>query len=178
MVWVIKKHDWERPGRSGTTVHTSPHTHSQRRAAGWFSVSIEVERVCLVAQALDRSRAGTPGRHRVREGALGLPWARSRRWGRHFDHVRSEVTRAHIDDKPLDINAAYARFVRLAHMRLQAYGYKWYRWYSRQQFRAFPKVVPLKHRQKKLIESGPDAEYLINPTLSAEFRRTPDKERN
>ena len=42
----------------------------------------------------------------------------------------------------------------------------------------FPKVVPLKHRKKKLIESGPDAEYLINPTLSAEFRRTPDKERN
>ena len=44
----------------------------------------------------------------------------------------AEVTRAHIDDKPLDINAAYARFVRLAHLRLQAYGYKWYRWYSRQ----------------------------------------------
>ena len=90
----------------------------------------------------------------------------------------AEVTRAHIDDKPLDINAAYARFVRLAHLRLQAYGYKWYRWYSRQQFRAFPKVVPLKHRQKKLIESGPDAEYLINPTLSTELRRIPDKERN
>ena len=90
----------------------------------------------------------------------------------------AEVTRAHIDDKPLDIDAAYARFVRLAHLRLQAYGYKWYRWYSRQQFRAFPKVVPLKHRQKKLIESGPDAEYLINPALSTEFRRTPDKERN
>ena len=34
----------------------------------------------------------------------------------------AEVTRAHIDDKPLDISAAYARFVRLAHMRLQAYG--------------------------------------------------------
>jgi hypothetical protein len=37
----------------------------------------------------------------------------------------AEVTRAHIDDKPLDINAAYARFVRLAHLRVQAYGYKW-----------------------------------------------------
>ena len=62
------------------------------------------------------------------------------------------MTRAHIDDKPLDINAAYARFVRLAHLRVKAYGYKWYRWYSRQQFREYPKVVPLKHRQKKLME--------------------------
>ena len=30
-----------------------------------------------------------------------------------------EVTRAYIDDKPLDISAAYARFVRLAHLRVQ-----------------------------------------------------------
>ena len=115
-----------------------------------------------------------PGRNKWEpadpEEAAMISWA--------WRALYAEVTRAHIDDKPLDINAAYARFVRLAHMRLQAYGYKWYRWYSRQQFRAFPKVVPLKHRQKKLIESGPDAEYLINPTLSAEFRRTPDKERN
>ena len=83
----------------------------------------------------------------------------------------AEVTRAHIDDKPLDISVAYARFVRLAHLRVQAYGYKWYRWYSRQQFREYPKVVPLKHRQKKRIESGPDAEYLIAPTLRAELRK-------
>jgi hypothetical protein len=33
----------------------------------------------------------------------------------------AEVTRAHIDDKPLDINAAYARFVRLAHLRVHTY---------------------------------------------------------
>jgi hypothetical protein len=90
----------------------------------------------------------------------------------------AEVTRAHIDDKPLDISAAYARFVRLAHLRVQAYGYKWYRWYSRQQFREYPKVVPLKHRHKKLIESGPDAEYLIAPTLRAELRKVPEKERD
>jgi hypothetical protein len=88
----------------------------------------------------------------------------------------AEVTRA-----PLDISAAYARFVRLAHLRVQAYGYKWYHWYSRQQFiqlREYPKVVPLKHRQKKLIESGPDAEYLITPALRAELRKLPDKERD
>ena len=46
--------------------------------------------------------------------------------------------------------------------------------------RKTPKVVPLKHRQKKLhvIESGPDAEYLIAPTLKAELRKVPDKERD
>jgi hypothetical protein len=94
-------------------------------------------------------------------------------------HVYTEVTRALIDDKPLDISAAYARFVRLAHLRVQAYGYKWYRWYSRQQHREYPKVVPLKHRQKKLIESGPDAKYLITctPAVRAELRKLPDKER-
>jgi hypothetical protein len=54
------------------------------------------------------------GASRLCEEAAMINWA--------WRALYAEVTRAHIDDKPLDINAAYARFVRLAHMRLQAYG--------------------------------------------------------
>ena len=41
------------------------------------------------------------------------------------------VTKARVDDKPLNMEAAYARLILLIISRLKAQGQKWYRWYSR-----------------------------------------------
>ena len=87
---MTKEHVWERPDVWGATVHSTLCVRSQRGAARRRTASVEVDWGVLVARTLDWSRrlawAGALGWPGVWEVAVGLPWARSRRWGRHFHH--------------------------------------------------------------------------------------------
>ena len=47
----------------------------------------------------------------------------------------------------------------MAFTRVVAYGAKWYRWYSRQQYKIRAKSIPIRFRERKLIDSEATAEY-------------------
>jgi hypothetical protein len=83
----------------------------------------------------------------------------------------AEVVAARIDNRDLKPGNAYKNTIRMAYTRVKAYGDKWYRWYSKQRYRKDAKVIPLKHRDKKLVSSDRDATYVIRKALKDEFRR-------
>ena len=83
----------------------------------------------------------------------------------------AEVVSARVGNRQMNPSKAYANLARMAYTRVKAYGAKWYRWYSRQHRRKDAKVVPRKHRDKKLIKTAASAEYRINPVLHHEFKR-------
>jgi hypothetical protein len=85
-------------------------------------------------------------------------------------NLYAEVTRARIEGKQLNLKTAYANFVRMAFTRVVAYGAKWYRWYSRQHYRTKAKSVPIRFRERKLIDSEATAEYTIAAPLQLEYR--------
>ena len=58
----------------------------------------------------------------------------------------------------------------MAYTRVKAYGDKWYRWYSKQRYRKDAKVVPRKHREKKLVSTDLDATYVIRKALKDALR--------
>jgi len=83
----------------------------------------------------------------------------------------AEVVSARVGNQQMNPSKAYANLTRMAYTRVKAYGAKWYRWYSRQHRKRDAKVVPRKHRDKKLIKTEASAEYRINPVLHHEFKR-------
>ena len=89
---LTKEHVLERPGCSGHSIHSMRSVRSQRARDGSRGADSELVRVLRVACALDWSRflawAGTLDRPGVWEGALRLPWPRSRRGRRNFDNFR------------------------------------------------------------------------------------------
>ena len=85
-------------------------------------------------------------------------------------NLYAEVTRARIEGKQLDLKKAYANFVRMAYTRIVAYGAKWYRWYSRQQHRTKAKSIPIRFRERKLIDSEATAEYTIAAPMQLEYK--------
>jgi hypothetical protein len=64
-------------------------------------------------------------------------------------------------------------------MRVVAYKAKWYRWYSRQRYKVKPKSIPIRFRERKLIDSEatrprratPTAEYSLAAPLQMEYRK-------
>ena len=89
---LTEEHVLERPGCSGHSIHSMRSVRSQRARDGSRGDDSELVRVLRVACALDWSSflawAGTLDRPGVWEGALGLPWSRSRRGRRNFDDFR------------------------------------------------------------------------------------------
>ena len=89
---LTEEHVLERPGCSGHSIHSMRSVRSQRARDGSRGADSELVRVLRVACALDWSRflawAGMLDRPGVWEGALGLPWPRSRRGRRNFDDFR------------------------------------------------------------------------------------------
>ena len=81
------------------------------------------------------------------------------------------VTKARVNDKPLNMEAAYARLILLIISRLKAQGQKWYRWYSRTRGISSKKVkaFPKRYRKRKLIQTTADASYTINAALFKEY---------
>ena len=55
--------------------------------------------------------------------------------------------------------------------RMVAYGAKWYRWYSRQHYKIKAKTIPIRFRERKLIDSEATAEYTLAAPLQIEYKR-------
>ena len=72
----------------------------------------------------------------------------------------AEVVAARVDNRELKPENAYKNTIRMAYTRVKAYGDKWYRWYSKQRYRKDAKVIPRKHRDKKLVSSDRNATYV------------------
>jgi hypothetical protein len=85
-------------------------------------------------------------------------------------NLYAEVTRARVEGKQLNLKTAYANFVRMAFTRVVAYGAKWYRWYSRQHYKTKAKSIPIRFRERKLIDSEATAEYSLAAPLQLEYR--------
>ena len=85
----------------------------------------------------------------------------------------AEVVRARIEDKRLRLQRAYARVVLMVISRLKANGKRWYRWRSSvQNIRTSKsKHFPERYRNRKLIKTNANAEYVINSKLLNEFER-------
>ena len=49
-------------------------------------------------------------------------------------------------------------------------GTKWYRWYSRQHYKRESKSIPIRFRERKLIDSEATAEYSLAAPLQMEYR--------
>ena len=75
-----------------------------------------------------------------------------------------------IDTDQVSIYHATPFFVRMAYTRIVAYGAKWYRWYSRQQHRTKAKSIPIRFRERKLIDSEATAEYTIAAPMQLEYK--------
>ena len=103
------------------------------------------------------------GRQVSREEAAIIFWA--------WRCLYAEVVGARKDIRCVAPTKAYANLVRMPYTRVKAYGAKWYRWYSRQHRKKDAKVVPRKHREKKLITTEASAEYRIHPVIYDEFKR-------
>ena len=86
-------------------------------------------------------------------------------------NLYAEVTRARIEGKQLDLETAYKNFVRMTFTRIVAYGAKWYRWFSRQRYKARAKAIPIRFRERKLITSEATAEYSLAAPLQLEYKR-------
>ena len=111
--------------------------------------------------------AGNQGRRY--EGSVDKEEAAMIFWA--WRNLYAEVTRARIEGKQLDPEAAYKNFVRMAFTRVVAYGAKWYRWFSRQRYRARAKAIPIRFRERKLITSEATAEYSLAAPLQLEYKR-------
>jgi hypothetical protein len=85
----------------------------------------------------------------------------------------AEVVGARKDNRCMVSAKAYANLVRMAYTRVKAYGATVSgtggSWYSRQHRKKDAKVVPMKHRENKLITQEASVEYRINPVLYEEL---------
>ena len=95
-------------------------------------------------------------------GAIAIAWRA----------LYAEVTKAHAEDKHLRLDKAYFAFTRLLLGRVKAYGAKWRRWYNNQRLwqPAKTKHFPMKHRNKKLIQTEADATYQIHPDMETKMK--------
>ena len=85
----------------------------------------------------------------------------------------AEVVRARIDDKNLNFRKTYKRTIIILISRVKAYGFKWYRWFSRTRNIRASKVkhIPLKYRNRILIKTQADGSWSINQILLDEYEK-------
>ena len=132
----------------------------------WVSVAILMNHLGMSVTNNDKTwllGIKADGSQVSREEAAIIFWA--------WRCLYAEVVRARVGNQQMNPSKAYANLTRMAYTRVKAYGAKWYRWYSRQHRKKDAKVVPRKHRDKKLIKTEASAEYRINPVLHYEFKR-------
>ena len=86
----------------------------------------------------------------------------------------AETVRAHLENKPMRLDRAYAYTIELAHARVRAHGFRWRQWYLRQRYipSARSKVIPERHRSYKLLKTDPYGTYQVNPILAQERSTT------
>ena len=84
------------------------------------------------------------------------------------------TVRAHLDNKILRLDRAYAYTIELAHARIRAHGARWRQWYLRQRYipSVRSKVIPERHRSHKLLKTDPYGVYQVNPILAQERNNT------
>ena len=75
------------------------------------------------------------------------------------------LTQARIDRTTLKLQPALQRATAMILSRLKAYGYGWRRWVETGQYTTEPRVIPKKHRDKKLIYQEADGEYEIHGAI-------------
>ena len=81
------------------------------------------------------------------------------------------MVQSRLDAKPIDLEKALRRTVAIIIGRLRAYGKRWKRWVHTGRFRrnekgaVEPRVIPQKHRDKKVIRQRADGEYEISGAL-------------
>lgn len=70
------------------------------------------------------------------------------------------------DGRKANLTKTLGRFASMLLSRIEAYGLKWRNWSRKNTYSGKPHIVPLKHRNKVLIERGPDGEYTISSKLT------------
>ena len=85
----------------------------------------------------------------------------------------AEVVKARLEDKRLDLENAYKRTIQMTIGRLQAQGVKWYRWYSKTRYiqKSKRKKFPRRYRNRILITTTAEAEFVVNDVLLREYER-------
>ena len=79
------------------------------------------------------------------------------------------VTQARLEDRRLLLLVAYERFVRMLYGRVNAHGRQWQIWVRRNQNTSKKQDIPIKHRQRTVIEQWADGRYEIHKKLREEL---------
>ena len=79
--------------------------------------------------------------------------------------IYAEIQRSREEDVPLDCERALKRAVSMLLSRLMAYGSKWSGWVTDGCFQSEKRVIPRKHRDKKLLIQNQDGDYVIHPAI-------------
>ena len=77
----------------------------------------------------------------------------------------AEIQRSREEDVPLNCERALKRTVSMLLSRLKAYGSKWSGWVTDGCFQSEKRVIPRKHRDKKLLIQNQDGDYVIHPAV-------------
>ena len=83
----------------------------------------------------------------------------------------AEVVRSRVDERPLDLTAAYKRTMQVTITRLKAYGEKWKMWSQKNRHTSLKSAIPLDKQERKVITQDILGDYTINPRFLAEFDR-------
>ena len=83
----------------------------------------------------------------------------------------AEVVRSRVDERPLDLTAAYKRTMQVTITRLKAYGEKWKMWSQKNRHTSLKSAIPLDKQERKVIAQDILGDYTINPRFLAEFDR-------
>ena len=79
----------------------------------------------------------------------------------------AEIVSARIESTEPDLEKALRRTVSMLVGRVKAYGEKWRRWHLRNRHTTKKSVIPLRHRNYKMIEVEEDGTYHVHEGLTA-----------
>ena len=81
--------------------------------------------------------------------------------------IYAEIQRSREEDAPLNCERALKRVVAMLMGRLRAYGSRWRGWVADGSHQQEARVIPRKHRNKKLLTQTQGGEYAIHPAVLA-----------
>ena len=134
----------------------------------WKPVSILMQRLGLQCELRPKFWiTGLIGGKKLdKESAAMVFWA--------WRALYAQTINAHLNNKHMNLDQAYAYMIALATSRVRAHGRRWRVWYLKQRF-IHPqrsKIVAQQYRNYKLFTCDHFADYTVNATLLAERSRT------
>ena len=77
----------------------------------------------------------------------------------------AELTSARCDGHAVDLSRPLKRLVAMTISGLRAYGGKWQRWVNTATGQKHPRFIPMKHRDKGVMQQDADGSYEISTVL-------------